>query len=175
MHSGADAGGATSFVELFDAPGFHVRGRYRPAMAPTVTRAHWRKGSQWFAADRGLALELIADETYFPVFQRHCRLPCVMDEHYVPTFIAASWWPGNANRTLTYARWMQGRPHPESFAGKDVSVELLEATDRNCTNDSGGPSTAVCYLFAMKFLPDALPVLLRLAPKVRAWALGQNN
>ncbi|KQJ96395.1 uncharacterized protein LOC104584106 [Brachypodium distachyon] len=163
----------TSFVELFDAPGFHVRGRYRPAMAPTVTPAHWRKGSQWFAADRGLALEAVADETYFPVFQQHCAPPCVMDEHYLPTFIAA--FSGrssrNANRTLTYARWTPGSPHPESY-GKDlVTAELLEGVrnDRNCTTDGGLSDGEICYLFARKFLPAALPELLRLAPRIMGY------
>ncbi|KAE8802053.1 core-2 i-branching beta- -n-acetylglucosaminyltransferase family protein isoform 1 [Hordeum vulgare] len=153
--------GATSFIDLFDNAS--SRGRYKRAMAPAITPAQWRKGSQWFAVDRSLALGVIDDVTYFPVFQRHCSAPCIMDEHYLPTFVAASRCNGNANRTLTYTRWTRG-PHPDSY--NEVSVGLLEGMriNKNCTD--GGGNTSVCYLFARKFPSRALPELLRLAPRV---------
>ncbi|KAF6987210.1 hypothetical protein CFC21_004873 [Triticum aestivum] len=153
--------GATSFVDHFDTQ--RSRGRYRPAMAPTVTLANWRKGSQWFATDRGLALEVISDVTYFPVFQRHSNGPCIMDEHYLPTFIAASKWHGNANRTLTFTQWTRG-PHPDSY--NDVSVDLLQGMRNHGNCSDGGGTTSLCYLFARKFPSGALPELLRLAPRV---------
>ncbi|KAI5021238.1 hypothetical protein ZWY2020_055083 [Hordeum vulgare] len=53
--------GATSFIDLFDNAS--SRGRYKRAMAPAITPAQWRKGSQWFAVDQSLALGVIDDVT----------------------------------------------------------------------------------------------------------------
>ncbi|KAK1380864.1 hypothetical protein POM88_027608 [Heracleum sosnowskyi] len=36
--------------------------------------------------DRDLAIEVISDTTYFPVFQNYCSGSCYADEHYLPTF-----------------------------------------------------------------------------------------
>ena len=71
-----------TFLGSFDDPRPMGRGRYNKRMWPLVTLADWRKGSQWFAIDCKISIEIISDLKYYPVFRDHCRPPCYMDEHY---------------------------------------------------------------------------------------------
>ncbi|KAJ4709904.1 Core-2/I-branching beta-1,6-N-acetylglucosaminyltransferase family protein [Melia azedarach] len=64
-----------SFQGSFDDPRPMGRGRYNKRMFPTVSLSDWRKGSQWFEVHRKIALEVISDVTYYPVFKDHCRPP----------------------------------------------------------------------------------------------------
>ncbi|KAL6505760.1 hypothetical protein OROHE_023139 [Orobanche hederae] len=157
-----------NFVEVYDLPGPVGRGRYSPEMAPVVTLGQWRKGSQWFAIDRNLALEVISDNKYFPVFRYYCKGSCYADEHYLPTFVGASFGRRNSNRTLTWVDWSRGGPHPAKFIRTDVSPRFLERLrsggGRGC--EYNGKRTNVCYLFARKFTYNALDRLLRFAPQV---------
>ncbi|XAR72327.1 hypothetical protein NMG60_11018926 [Bertholletia excelsa] len=149
----------------YDLPGPVGRGRYSPQMRPKITLQQWRKGSQWFEMDRGLALEVISDRQYFPVFQNYCRGPCYADEHYLPTYVSIKFSKKNSNRTLTWVDWSKGGPHPAKFSRNDVTLELLKKmrSGRQCKYN--GKTTSVCFLFARKFTPHALDRLMRLAPK----------
>lgn len=153
-----------NFVESYDLPGPVGRGRYSNLMYPTVAIEQWRKGAQWFEMDRDLAIEVISDRKYFPIFQNHCKGACYADEHYLPTFVTMKFGERNSNRTLTWVDWSKGGPHPSRFT--DVTEKLLEKmrSERRC--EYNGRSTNVCFLFARKFAPSALDRLLRFAPKI---------
>ncbi|KAF5197050.1 Serine/threonine-protein phosphatase 2A regulatory subunit A gamma isoform [Thalictrum thalictroides] len=120
-----------SFVEVYDLPGPVGRGRYNPRMKPYVQIQQWRKGSQWFEMDRSLAIEIISDRLYFPLFGKYClpihdRTSCYVDEHYIPTFVYMKNAQWNSNRTLTWVDWSKGGPHPTKYSRTDVTVELLQ-------------------------------------------------
>ncbi|XP_009767018.1 glycosyltransferase BC10 [Nicotiana tabacum] len=155
-----------SFVETYDLPGPVGRGRYRPQMSPTIKSQQWMKGSQWFEMDRDLAIEVISDKTYFPLFQKYCTGSCYADEHYLPTFVSMKFGKRNSGRTLTWVDWSKGGPHPARFHRSDVTVEFLEKLRSESQCVYNGEKTNVCYLFARKFTTHALSRLLIFAPKV---------
>jgi hypothetical protein len=157
------------FLESYDQPGATGRGRYSRRMSPAVTAAQWRKGSQWFDLDRGLAADVVADRVLFPVFRRHCKRSCYADEHYLPTFLHVRRPPGaGANRTLTWVDWSHGGPHPARFTRLEVTVDFLRwlRAGAGGTCEYNGRTTDVCFLFARKFHPNSLTRFLRFAPKV---------
>ncbi|KAJ7954124.1 Core-2/I-branching beta-1,6-N-acetylglucosaminyltransferase family protein [Quillaja saponaria] len=153
-------------VMAFDDPGPVGRGRYNFHMFPNITLSQWRKGSQWFEMDRNLALEVVSDQKYFPIFQKYCKGSCYADEHYMPTFVSIKYWKGNSNRSLTWVDWSKRGPHPAKFLRPEVTIELLRRlrTEKGCKYN--GNNTNVCFLFARKFLPGTLQRLLMFAPKV---------
>ncbi|KVH96273.1 uncharacterized protein LOC112528454 [Cynara cardunculus var. scolymus] len=155
-----------NYIESYDLAGPVGRGRYSLRMHPTVKIGEWRKGSQWFEMNRDLAIEVISDNTYFPVFQDHCNGSCYADEHYLPTFVTRRFGERNSNRTLTFVDWSKGGPHPTRYTRYDVTHEFLEKlrNERHC--EYNGRRNETCHLFARKFTPHALDRLLRLAPKV---------
>lgn len=155
------------FVEAYDYPGAVGRGRYNYGMKPDITLQQWRKGSQWFQIDREIALEIISDRKYIALFKKFWKPACYSDEHYIPTFVSIKFWEKNSNRTLTWVDWAIGLPaHPTRFARTLVTVELLKGmrNGKKCTYN--GEETNICYLFARKFLPNALDRLLKMAPKI---------
>lgn len=157
-----------NFVESYDLPSPVGRGRYNQQMYPIIKLNQWRKGSQWFAMDRNLALEVISDTTYFPMFQKYCKGSCYADEHYLPTFVSTNFWDTVVNRTLTYVDWSKGGPHPSRYMRTDVTEEFLHKlrNETDCKYNNIGDATNICYLFARKFMPNALDRLLRFAPKI---------
>ncbi|KAL2342469.1 hypothetical protein Fmac_003754 [Flemingia macrophylla] len=155
-----------TFVEAYDMPGAVGRGRYNPRMKPLVMLSQWRKGSQWFQLDRALAIEIVSDQQYFPLFRKYCTRRCYGDEHYLPTFVSIKFWERNSNRTLTWVDWSKGGPHPARFMRNDVTVGFLERLRHGRTCQYNGETTNICYLFARKFTPHALDRLLRFAPKI---------
>ncbi|CAI0380166.1 unnamed protein product, partial [Linum tenue] len=155
-----------TFVEVYDLQGPVGRGRYNPWMKPQIQLDQWRKGSQWFELDRKLAIEMVSDQTYFPVFQLHCTGLCYGDEHYLPTFVHIRFGHRNSNRTLTWTDWSKGGPHPSSFSDQDVTPQLLEGMRNGSHCVYNGRQTSYCYMFARKFNSNALGSLLRVAPRV---------
>ncbi|KAM7464317.1 hypothetical protein LguiA_032438 [Lonicera macranthoides] len=155
-----------NFIESYDLEGPVGRGRYNVQMSPTVTIDQWRKGSQWFQIERDLAIEVIGDRTYFPVFQDYCNGPCYADEHYLPTFVSRKFGERNSNRTLTWVDWSKGGPHPGKFTRMDVTEEFLEKLRGESQCEYNGRANNLCFLFARKFMPNALDRLIRFAPKV---------
>ncbi|XP_042022875.1 glycosyltransferase BC10-like [Salvia splendens] len=150
-----------NFVESYDLEGPVGRGRYHRDMGPTITLNDWRKGSQWFQMDRSLAIEVVSDKTYFPIFQYYCSGSCYADEHYLPTFVNMKFGERNANRTLTWVDWSRGGPHPSKFIRPDVTNEFLERLRSGSSCEYNGRKTNVCFLFARKFTLNALDRLLR--------------
>ncbi|GAA0144615.1 transferase [Lithospermum erythrorhizon] len=157
-----------NFVELYDQPGPVGRGRYNENMYPTIKLEQWRKGSQWFAINRYLALEVVSDKTYFPVFQEHClgRRGCYADEHYLPTLVNIKFGEKNSNRGLTWVDWSKGGPHPTGFMRANVTPKMLETMRGGHKCEYNGMETNQCFMFARKFMPSSLGKLLRIAPKV---------
>ncbi|XP_064947480.1 uncharacterized protein LOC135597905 [Musa acuminata AAA Group] len=107
------------FVGSFDDPSKAGRGRYSPRMHPIVT---------------------LADRRYFPVFREHCRPPCYVDEHYLPTLVTKL-FPGlNSNMSLTWVDWSRGGAHPATYRRRDVSVGLMERTRNGYSNNTTADS-----------------------------------
>ncbi|KAK3141029.1 hypothetical protein QOZ80_4BG0328680 [Eleusine coracana subsp. coracana] len=154
---------AHSYVESYNMDVPQCAGRYNPSMAPDVKEEQWRKGSEWFELSRDLAVDVVADHRYYSLFRRHCTPSCYPDEHYIPTFLHLRHGPRNANRTLTWADWSRGGPHPARFGKAAVTPEFIAAIRNNGTRCIyNGKPTTVCYLFTRKFAPSALPMLLNL-------------
>ncbi|KAK7275272.1 hypothetical protein RIF29_16383 [Crotalaria pallida] len=154
-----------NYVMASDDPSPAGRGRYPKLMDPKITLKQWRKGYQWFEMGRQLALEVVSDRTYFPVFQKFCTGPCYSDEHYLPTFVSIKFWETNSNRSLTWVDWSKGGQHPVKFVRQEVTTEFLEnLRNRKCPYN--GNSTNVCFLFARKFLPTSLIRLTMFASKI---------
>lgn len=89
-----------------------------------------------------------------------------MDEHYIPTFVTMKFGERNSNRSLTWVDWSRGGPHPARYGRLEVTVELLERMRSGSECEYNGGNTTTCFLFARKFLPNALDRLLRFAPKL---------
>ncbi|MQL91031.1 hypothetical protein Taro_023632 [Colocasia esculenta] len=159
-------GSPFSFISSFDDPRKVGRGRYRPQMAPVVTLRDWRKGSQWFEARRQVAAVVVSDRAIYPVFREHCRPPCYMDEHYIPTLVTKLLPWMNANRSLTWVDWSKGGSHPATVRGRHVSTHFVEGLRRRRGCSYGGGSTSICFLFARKFDGSTLGPLLRMATAI---------
>ncbi|KAG5014763.1 hypothetical protein JHK85_020899 [Glycine max] len=149
-----------TFVEAYDMPGAVGRGRYSPRMRPLVNLSQWKKGSQWFQIDRALAIDIVSDQQYFPLFNKYCKNRCYGDEHYLPTFVSIRFWKRNSNRTLTFVDWSRGGAHPARFMRQHVTVDFLKRLRHGRTCLYNGKTTNICHLFARKFMPQALDRLL---------------
>ncbi|KAK6921203.1 Glycosyl transferase, family 14 [Dillenia turbinata] len=149
-------------IGSFDDPRKVGRGRYNRNMYPTITISDWRKGSQWFEVNHKVAIEIISDKKYYPIFVEHCHKPCFMDEHYFPTLVHILSPKENSCRSLTWVDWSIIGPHPGRFGREAFSMEFLDQIwfGANCTYN--GMPTSICFLFARKFLPTTVKPLLEL-------------
>ncbi|KAJ0099574.1 hypothetical protein Patl1_21431 [Pistacia atlantica] len=153
-----------SFLSSFDDPRKPGRGRYNPKMWPNINITNWRKGSQWFEVRRDLAMHIISDTKYYPIFQELCRPPCYMDEHYIPTLVNILYQELNSNRSITWVDWSRGGPHPGKFGWSDITDEFFNRIRYRSKCKYNGNSISVCVLFGRKFMPNALEPLLRVGP-----------
>ncbi|KAJ4895008.1 hypothetical protein Rs2_21802 [Raphanus sativus] len=154
-----------SFVDLYDLPGPAGRGRYNRRMSPVITRNQWRKGSQWFEIDREIAFAVVSDNTYFPLFKKHCRWGCYA-EHYLPTFVHIMFSGKNANRSLTWADWSRRGPHPRKYTRRSVRAELLTKLRNKEGCLYNGKDSNKCYLFARKFDDSCIDMLIHFAGRI---------
>ncbi|CAN8311952.1 unnamed protein product, partial [Cochlearia groenlandica] len=154
---------ARSFLGSFDDPRHMGRGRYTPKMLPHVSLSDWRKGNQWFEISRRVAVEIVSDRRYYAVFKSHCRPPCYMDEHYIPTLVNKVCPEMNSNRTVTWVDWSKGGSHPARFVRKDIRVGFLDRIrfGSNCSYE--GEVTNMCFLFARKFHVNTLEPLMKIS------------
>ncbi|XP_068642477.1 glycosyltransferase BC10-like [Aristolochia californica] len=153
-----------SFLGSFDDPRAMGRGRYNKRMWPTVTIHDWRKGSQWFEVNRKLALEIVSDRKYYPLFRDHCKPSCYVDEHYLPTLVTKLFPELNSRRSITWVDWSAGGSHPKSFGRKDITEKFVNQLRFGSMCSYNGKNSSVCFLFARKFLAGALEPLLRILP-----------
>lgn len=152
-----------SFVDSYDEPTRYGRGRYNRKMLPDIHLHQWRKGSQWFEAQRDLAVYIVSDTKYYSIFKKYCRPACYPDEHYIPTFLNIFHSSLNSKRTVTWVDWSQGGPHPATYEGVNITETLIQAIRNNGSQCSyNSEMTSVCYLFARKFARSALAPLLNL-------------
>ncbi|XP_019095231.1 PREDICTED: uncharacterized protein LOC109130235 [Camelina sativa] len=153
-----------SFLGSFDDPRPMGRGRYTPKMLPHVSLSDWRKGNQWFEVSRRVAAEIVSDRRYYGVFKDHCRPPCYIGEHYLPTLVNKICPEMNWNRTVTWVDWSRGGSHPARFVRKDIRVGFMDRIrfGSNCSYD--GEVTNVCFLFGRKFHVSTLEPLMNIAP-----------
>ncbi|KAJ4963138.1 hypothetical protein NE237_023077 [Protea cynaroides] len=162
-------GSTKTFVEVFDDPSPAGRGRYSFQMEPLIELSQWRKGSQWFEIDRDLAIEIVSDHIYIPLFDRFCKNPCFGDEHYLPTLVNIRFPERNSNRTLTWVKWFDEGPHPTQFLRTYVTTWLLEWLRSQSKCEYNGKIVNICHLFARKFSPNTLSRLMRFAPKIMSF------
>ncbi|CAI9785396.1 unnamed protein product [Fraxinus pennsylvanica] len=155
-----------SFLSSFDDPRPIGRGRYNKRMSPSITLFDWRKGSQWFEVNRKLAIEIVSDITYYPIFRNHCMPPCYMDEHYLPTLVTKICPDLTSNSTITWTDWSGGGSHPTMFTRNDITEEFLVRIRHGFNCSYNGGMRSICFLFARKFHPNTLQPLLRLAPSL---------
>ncbi|EMS61053.1 hypothetical protein TRIUR3_03393 [Triticum urartu] len=130
-------GANASFIDSFP-----TRARHAPFfLRRNISRAQWRKGSQWFEMDRELAIDVVAEERYMAVFRGDHGIANML-EHYMPTLVTLlGWGVRAANRTLTYTDWPRPGPHPASYDVRDVTPELLGGMRRGngeCGYGAGG-------------------------------------
>lgn len=151
-----------SFVSAFDDPGPVGRGRYNQKMSPQVKFTQWRKGSQWFEVNRKLAIDIVKDEVYYPIFKQFCKPSCYVDEHYFATMLHIQSPHLLANTSLTSVDWSRGGAHPATFGKTDVTDQFLKKLSedqRMCVYNN--QTTSHCFLFARKFSPSTLDPLLK--------------
>ncbi|KAK7291018.1 hypothetical protein RIF29_05856 [Crotalaria pallida] len=154
-----------SFMGAFDDPGPYGRGRYKSNMAPLVNITEWRKGSQWFEVNRKLAISIVEDTTFYPIFEQYCRPPCYVDEHYFPTMLTILAGNTLANRSITWVDWSRGGAHPATFGRTDIREEFLNRVRDGHQCLYNNKNSSVCFLFARKFSPSALEPLLHMDSK----------
>ncbi|XP_062077436.1 glycosyltransferase BC10-like [Humulus lupulus] len=169
-----------SFVDAFEDPGPHGNGRYSEHMLPEIEKKDFRKGAQWFTMKRQHAVIVLADNLYYSKFREYCRPGleghnCIADEHYLPTFFNLVDAGGIANWSVTHVDWSERKWHPKSYRAQDITNELLKnitsvEVSVHVTSDEKkvvqkwpclwNGVRRPCYLFARKFMPDALDNLL---------------
>lgn len=154
-----------SYIEVYDNKGKTGRGRYNNHMYPKVRLSQWRKGSQWFEMSRELALEVISDRKYFPIFAKYCKNSCYGDEHYIQTYVNIKFPNKNSGRSVTWVDWSVEGPHPGRYERYWTTPQLLMNLRSNATCEYNGEKTNVCYLFARKFMPSSLDRLMRWSHK----------
>lgn len=155
-----------SFVSAFDDHGPYGRGRYNKNMEPEVTIDQWRKGSQWFEVNRKLAVNIVADDIYYPKFEKFCTPACYVDEHYFPTMLSIGFGSLIANRSITWVDWSRGGSHPGMFGKGDIREDFIGRIRNGPSCIYNNQTTHICHLFARKFAPSALDPLLQLSKKV---------
>ncbi|CAK9310647.1 unnamed protein product [Citrullus colocynthis] len=155
-----------SFMSSFDEPGPIGRGRYNESMAPTVNLTNWRKGSQWFEVNRELAVKIVEDTVYYPIFKEFCKPPCYVDEHYFQTMLSIKAPHLLANRSFTFVDWSRGGAHPATFGEADIEGEFFKKLLESRTCLYNNQPSALCFLFARKFAPNALGRLLNISSEV---------
>lgn len=158
---------AHSFVDSYDKDTQQARGRYNWRMSPKIKLYQWRKGSEWFELNRGLAIDIVAEHTYYPLFRKYCKPSCYPDEHYIPTYLNMFHGSLNANRSVTWVDWSRGGSHPARYGAANITVEFIQSIRNNGTSCMyNSMSTSVCFLFARKFAPSALDPLLNISSTV---------
>ncbi|GMH12695.1 hypothetical protein Nepgr_014536 [Nepenthes gracilis] len=153
-----------SFIEI-QSNGSILHDRYyargKNVMMPEVPFSEFRVGSQFFILTKKHAMLVLKDRKLWRKF----RLPCINvescypEEHYFPTLLSMADSEGCSHFTLTRVNWTGSfNGHPHTYSPSEVSPPLIyELRQSNFTYD---------YLFARKFSPDCLTLLMDMADSV---------
>ncbi|GBG85251.1 hypothetical protein CBR_g39817 [Chara braunii] len=180
---------ADSFVETSE-----VAERYDGKFLPIVRQRDFQLGSQWVALTRKHATLIVKDRAYYPAFARNCEglpeehvgfcLPgfsqwckrrvkvyCSPDEHYIQTVIHSLVSNELNRRSLMWSHWEgPSRTDPVSWnAGRmRTNSSLLESirAQKNCLWNG---QERECFLFALKFTSDAIPLILERGQRLGLW------
>lgn len=133
---------------------------------PLVPFQDWHKGSQWFEIQRDLVPIVLRDTLYYVKFGWTYMKWAYADEHYLPTMLRLKAAHRLANRTLTWVEWPlvrrgESTPHPVSFNSSTITPKLLKRIRWGWRCRNAPVWGLPCHLFARKFRPDALPILLK--------------
>lgn len=158
---------AYSFVQSYDENPIQGHGHYNSGMAPEINQSQWREGTRWFEVQRSAAVNVTADNKYYSIFRKYCKTTYYPDDSYIPTYLNILDGISNANMTVIWADWSKRGHHPAIYGSEDITEGFIQSIINNgtiCTYNS--KPSSVCFLFAMKFSPDALVPLLNLASMV---------
>ncbi|GMH07021.1 hypothetical protein Nepgr_008861 [Nepenthes gracilis] len=154
--------------------------RGEDAMLPEVGLDDFRIGSQFWVLTRKHATVVVRDRMLWEKFKLPCLRPdtCYPEENYFPTLLSMVDPRGVVPATLTHVDW-RGRHdgHPRRYNASEVAPGLIERLRREKPRygdfgvGSDGPDSSVAersdpFLFARKFAPDSLRLLLSIANDV---------
>lgn len=154
--------GYQSFIEILsNEPKLKERYYARGSMEPEVPFEKFKVGSQFFILTRRHAALVVKDTKLWKKFRLPCLRPdaCYPEEHYFPTLLSMEDPDGCSHFTLTRVNWTgTAHGHPHSYRPPEVSAELMYKLRMS--------NWTYSYLFARKFTPDCLDLLMKLASKV---------
>lgn len=154
-----------SYIEvLSDEPQMWDRyvARGDSVMEPEVPFTEFRVGSQFFILNRVHSLMVVKDRTLWKKFRLPCLNAdtCYPEEHYFPTLLSMKDPTRVSKETLTLVDWTGSvGGHPRTYEPSEVTPEMIKEL-------RGSNTTKVPYLFARKFSPECLPVLMDMADDV---------
>ncbi|KAL1301068.1 hypothetical protein HN51_045688 [Arachis hypogaea] len=162
-----------SFIEMApqDLGTFYRWSGHRPhVMLPEVRYEKFRAGSQFWSLTRKHAILVAADMKIWPKFKLPClHVWCFPEEDYFPTLMNLLDTNGCVHATLTHVDWT-GRVdgHPRVYKKDEVGPQLIWALrrDRPKYGDQDDGIRHDPFLFARKFSPDTLEVLMAIADRV---------
>ena len=152
-----------SFLQAFNDPGPHGRGRYNSNMQPEVVIDQWRKGSQWFEFTREVSRDVVADTKYYPKILWFCVPTCYSDEHYFPTMLSLIHEKDLAYRSITSVDWGGGGAHPKSYQNVEMNKETIVRMRGEPTCVWNDTPNQPCFLFGRKLEPNTRGRLMILA------------
>ncbi|KAA8550151.1 hypothetical protein F0562_001833 [Nyssa sinensis] len=153
-----------SFIEILSKEPtlwdrYNARGKN--VMLPEVPFDRFRVGSQFFLLTRRHALLVIRDSRLWRKFKLPClRIEsCYPEEHYFPTLLSMEDPKGCTHYTLTRVNWTGSvNGHPHTYRPPEVSPDLIYKLRLS--------NSTYSYLFARKFSPDCLSLLLDIADSI---------
>ncbi|EEF37531.1 hypothetical protein RCOM_0726150 [Ricinus communis] len=83
-----------------------------------------------------------------------------------PTVRLSQWRKGSQWFEMDRSLAIEGGPHPNKFGRLSVTEEFLERLRKGFVCTYNGKTSHICFLFARKFMPNALDRLLRFSPKI---------
>ncbi|GBG85254.1 hypothetical protein CBR_g39820 [Chara braunii] len=160
-----------------------------------VRRREFEFGSQWVALTRKHATLIVKDRTFYPAFARNCvgiqedkdalctvglfsqwcrekpHVACHPDEHYIQTVIDSLAKNELNRRSIMWThRDSPWDLHPVAWNAEKLRANstLLESIreQRSCLWNG---QEKECYLFAHKFAPDTVPLLLEKGQQLGLW------
>ncbi|XP_020422513.1 uncharacterized protein LOC18773278 [Prunus persica] len=172
-----------SFIEILDNEiGAYDRwaARGEDAMLPHVKLEEFRIGSQFWILKRKHVRVVVGDHRLWSKFKLPCQRwdTCYPEENYFPTLLNMREPGGCVPATLMHVDW-RGRfdGHPRTYEASDLGPDLITSLrndrpkyddEKESDNGSDWSLTKLRdpFLFASKFPPDAIGLLMSMASDV---------